>query len=370
MSHIFISFLFYNFLLIIFYNHYRRGDYYIKKSDLIFYTILFIAFGTYGGGEGDYLHYKERVQLYQSLYDVFYYNMMEVQYNYLAYLLDGNYNLWRLTIFSVQFLGLSWFLYKAKLNTYPVFMCLVSYWLFLSIYNRAGWGPVYFFMGVYLLIEKRNPLFLIAIALSYFSHTQILAVLILLPFAFINLKKWHFVLTFLLFGVVVTIIQNSFATIVSTGGVEGFEQGEYIGDKAKIYSESSIGAFGNSIGEYVIFILRYVPMGIIALTLIKTIITNPNKYLLYYKPYRGIINIVILAVILSLIVLFAQLGGGTFFYRILSMLLFPVAIILPYMQNTGTIKKRAFNKFILFFILCSELSYVKDLYYAYAGVNI
>ena len=155
MVHIIISFLFYNLLLIIFYRHYKKGDYYINKSDLFFYTILLIAFGTYGGGEGDYLHYKKAVENIHSLADVFYYTGMEVQYYYLAYLSEGSYTLWRFFIFSIQFFGLGWFLYKAKLNTYPILLTFTSLFLVTSVYGRVYWGVIYFFMGCYLLIEKR-----------------------------------------------------------------------------------------------------------------------------------------------------------------------------------------------------------------------
>ena len=366
MGHIALSLLFYNLLLSIFYYHYKRGHNYIKKSELVFYTILLIAFGTFGGGEGDYLHYKERVALFQNLYDVFYYDMMEVQYNYLAYLVDGNYNLWRLILFSIQFIGMSWFLYKAKLNTYPIFLCFVSYCLIMSVYNRGFWGSIYFFMGVYLLIEKKNPLFFIAIALCYFSHTQYVALLSLLPLAFFDLKKWHIVLVILLFGTAVIILGDLFSSFQNSSNIV---ENEYISKKALEYSESDLGAFGNSIGEYLIFILRYSPMALLFLSWLKMLFIKHDKYLGYYKPMRRVFNITNGVIVLSFIVLFANLGGGTYYYRILAMALFPVSIILPYMVNNGLLRKQSFNHYLFVFIIGSEMNYIKDLYYAYLGGN-
>lgn len=364
MSHIFISFLFYNLILIILYKHYKKGEYYIKKSDLFFYTILFIAFGTYGGGEGDFLHYQERVSLFQFLDDVYYYDMMEVQYNYLAYWLHGNYYLWRLVIFSVEFIGMSWFMYKAKLNTYPIFICFVAYCMILSVYNRGFWGGIYFFMGLYLLIEKKNPLFLIAIALCYFSHTQNIVLLALLPLGFIRFKSWHFLLILLSAGMIVVLLHDTFNNILDAGGIEG---ADYINKKMDDYSQSRISNFGNSIGEIVIFILRYVPMFIIVFSWITLVIKNRDKYLSLYKPYRGVINVTIGLIIIAIIILFASLGGGTFFYRVLSMALFPLSITLPYLFEEGVLRVRTFNFYIVFFIIGSELNYIKDLYYAYVG---
>lgn len=364
MTHIFLSFLFYNVLLIIFFRHYKKGDYYIKKTDLIIYTILLIAFGTYGGGEGDFWHYQERVALFRFIEDVYYYDMMEVQYNYLAYWLHGNYYLWRLVIFSVEFIGMSWFLYKAKLNTYPIFLCFVAYCLILSVYNRGFWGSIYFFMGLYLLIEKKNPLFLIAIALCYFSHTQNIVLLMLLPLGFVNLKTWHLLLLLLITGLLVTLLRDTFNNIINVGGIEG---ADYINKKMTDYSQSKLGNFGNSIGEFAIFILRHVPMFAIFISWVNIVVIKRNSYLSIYKPYRAVMNVTMGLVFLSLIVLFASIGGGTFFYRVLLMAFFPTAITLPFMFNCGLLKEKAFNIYIIVFIVGSELNYIKDLYYAFVG---
>lgn len=364
MRHILLSFLFYNILMIIFYNHYKRGHYYIDKPHLVLYTILLIAYGTYGGGEGDYLHYKESVEAFHSLFDVVNYNGMEIQYNYLAYLVGGNYNLWRLVLFSVQFVGMSWLLYRAGLNTYPVFLCFITICLVLYTYQRAYWGVIFYFMGLYLLLEKKNPLFLIIIALCYFSHTQNIALLALLPLGFINIKKWQLFLVIILIGVLATILKDYFIAYLNSGGIEN---ADYLNDKMQRYSEGGLGNFGNSIGEYIIFACRYVPLIIIVLKCLTMIFTNRKRYLYFTKPFRGIVNITIGLTITSLVVLFADLGAGTFFYRILSMTLFPIAILLPYLVENKTMRKQVFKGYVWVYILVAEMGYIKDVYYAYAN---
>lgn len=366
MGHIFISFIFFNFILIIIYNHYKKGDYYIKKTDLVIFTLLLIAFGTYGGGEGDYVHYKERIEEFHSILDVLYAGGMEKQYYYLAYLVDGNYNLWRLVVFSIQFIGMSWLLYKAKLNTYPILICFITSCLVTSVYGRAFWGVIFYFLGLYLLIEKKNPLFLIIIALCYVSHTQNIVLLAMIPLAFIDIKKWQILLLFLLFGVIVTLVKDTFVSLLDSGGVDG---ADYVNDRMQKYSEGELGNFGNSIGEYIMFAFRYIPVAIIVLVWIKVIIKNRKKYLSIDKPYRGIVNITIGIVLSSIILLFAKLGGGTFFYRILALACYPVTVLLPYMVDVKVMKKQTFNTYIWVFIIMSEIGYIKDLYYAYANGN-
>lgn len=367
MGHILLSFLFYNILLVIFYNRYNRGHYYIMKSDLVLYTILLIAFATYGSGEGDYLHYGEVVPMFQTLFDVTYYNGMEIQYNYLAYIVGGNYDLWRLVIFSVQFIGMSVFLYKARLNTYPIFLSFVTICLVLYTYQRSYWGVIFYFMGLYLLLKKKNPLFFIVVALCYVSHTQNMALLVLLPLGFIEIRKWELVVVFLFIGIIAVKLKEYFTIYLDSGSVE---DASYINSKARAYSEGDLGNFGSSFGEYVIFMFRYVPVALIILTWIKMILKRRILYLSFDKPYRGMMNITIGLMITSLVVLFASLGAGTFFYRIAAMTLFPISILLPYMVEQKALRKKSFNFYILIYIFVAELGYIKDVYYAYANGNL
>lgn len=362
MSHIFLSFLFFNVILFIFYNHYKRGHFYIKKSNLVLYTILLIAFATYGTGEGDYLHYKENVALFESMFDVMRYNGMEIQYNYLAYIVGGNYTLWRLVIFSIQFIGMSWLLHKAKLNTYPVFLSIITICLLLYTYQRSYWGVIFYFMGIYLLLEKKNPLFLIIVALCYVSHTQNIILLALLPLCFIDIKKWELLLVIVLIGTMAALLKDTLTNYLNSGGIE---DADYFNDKVEKYGEGGTNFFGGSVGEYAVFVLRYVPLGLIVLKLTVMIFQNRKKYLSFEKSYRGVMNVTLGLVITSIVILAADIGAGIFFYRILAMTLFPIALLLPFLVQKGVMKKSSYNTYIYVYIVCSELSYLKDFYYAY-----
>lgn len=366
MGHIFLSFLFFNLILIVFYRHYKKGEYYIKKKDLVFYTILLIAFGVYGGGEGDYLAYKTSVEEnFQSLFDVYYEDSFEIQYNYLAYIVGGNYNLWRLVIYSIQFIGMSWLLYKAKLNTYPFFICFISICLVMSVYGRAFWGAIYFFLGVYLLIERKNPLFLIIIALSYVSHTQNLALIALLPLAFIEFKRWHLLVIIIVFGTLVTSFQDLFTSFLDSGGVEG---ADHLNDKMQLYGQTGTQkAFGNSIGEVTIFILQHVPIVFLFLYLLKIFLMDNNRFAIINKPYRRVMSFIFALILISIIILISGIGSGALFYRVLDMVFFPITLLLPYLNEIGIIKKRTFKNIIALYIFVAELGYAKDLYYAFVG---
>lgn len=364
MGHIFLSGLFYNIILIILYRHYKRGEKYIKTKDLVFYTILLIVFGTWGSGEGDYLHYKERVETFNTLFDVTSVTGMEVQYNYLSYLVNGNYTLWRLVIFTIQFAGMSWFLYKAKLNTYPVYTSFVAICLLMYTYQRSYWGIIFYFMGLFLLIERKNPLYIIPIILCYFAHTQNVIVLLFLPFAFIDIKRWHIASMIAFFGVITSLFRDLFVSILNSGSNA---DSRYFNEKASLYGESNGNYLGGSIGENVLFILRYLPVIILAISWGYMILKDRKTYMACLKPYRSFINTVLGLVTLALLFFLSSLGSSLFVYRILSMTLFPIAILLPYFAENDRKKMESFTKYLWVYIVCSEISCIKDFYYAYMG---
>lgn len=367
MGHIFLSCLFFNLILIILYSHYKRGGYYVKKKDLILYTILFIAFGTYGGGEGDYFHYQELVEEFNTFEDVLFFTGMEKQYVFLSYIVGGDYTLWRFILYSIQFIGFSFLLYKANLNTYPVLLSFTSFCLVTSVYGRSFWGIIYFFLGIYSLIEKKNPFYLLAIVLCYLSHMSEIILLALSPLAFINIKKWHFLLIVVVFGSLVAIFKDTFTNLLNTGGIDA-DGADYLNGRLQHYGNAhSAGNFGNSIGERISMILRDSFVITILFTPVRLIFKSHNGYLSIYKPVRGIINISIGLIITALVVLAASVGSGTIFYRIFDMTFFPVSIILPCLWCSKFISKRRFDLYIYLFIFYSEYGYLKDLYYAYAN---
>lgn len=366
MGHIFLSFLFFNIILINLYGHYKRGNYYIKKSQLVIYIILFILFGTYGGGEGDYLHYKSLVEDFGAFNEVVYSTSFEIQYVFLSYCVGGNYTLWRLILYSIQFVGFGFFLYKARLNTYPVLLSFTALCLVASVYGRTFWGIVYFFLGVYLLIEKKNFYYLIAIALCYLSHMSNLVLIALLPLAFIKIKKWHFLFFLLSFSMIVALFKDSFIGFLNSGGVDA-DGADYVNSKLQDYGNREAKSyFGASIGMTISVLLRCFFVISILFVVVKLMFKKYDRYLTLYKPVRGIINISFGIILLSSVILSASVGGAPLFYRIFDLALFPVSIILPCLLTSNHVRKMTYDLYIYCFIIYTEYGYIRDLYYAYA----
>ena len=330
------------------------------------YIILFILFGTLGGGEGDYIHYKEIVESYHDYSDVLFFTGMERQYVFLAYIVGGNYTLWRFVLFSIQFVGLGFFLYKAKLNTYPVLLSFTSFCLVTSVYGRSFWGFIYFFLGVYLLIQNKNPLYLIAVLLCYVSHTSEIVLIALLPLAFININKWNILFFFLFSGLLVSIFKEKFTDLLNSGGFN-YEGADYINNRMLNYGNKEAESyFGKSIGQTITIILRDSYVIAILFSIIKLMFKNNIVYLTIEKPVRSIVNITIGITIIASIILAASIGGAVLFYRIFDMTFFPISIILPCLRYYNVFNKRKYDIYIFLFIFYTEFSYLIDLYYAYA----
>lgn len=327
--------------------------------------MVFIAFGTYGGGEGDYWHLKESVENCTTLTDVLFGGGMEQQYKFLAYWLDGNYTLWRLIIYSLQFIGMFSLLKAAKLNTYSFLLIFTTMCLVPSVYGRAFWGGIFFFIGMVLLINKRNPLFLLIMLLSYFSHTQNVLLIALLPLCLFNINKWHILLMVLLLGVVATAFKDYFTLFVDSGGIEG---ADYINSKVNEYSSDNVNvndSIINSIGELILFIIRYVPL-FVFLFYLSYLVIKSEKVALLATPFRRMIGFPILLFFFSLVLLRADINEN-YFYRCLVMMQFPISLIMSHMQDYKLLKKKTFLRYNYLFTLAFEFSYCKDLYYAYAG---
>lgn len=224
---------------------------------------------------------------------------------------------------------------------------------------------IFYFIGLFLLIEKKNPLFLVVIGLCYFSHTQNVALLALLPMGFIKLKSWHLIAIVPFLGLIAVYFKDYLLAIIDSGGIE---DADYLNSKIHTYGEGGTNYFGSSAGEFLLFVFRYVPMVVVVLTWGKMILTNKKMYNSLGISYRGIMNITLGLVIAAVIVLSASsLGIGIIFYRVLAMALFPLVLLLPYMVDKKMLKKRTFNKILLVYMFCSEYSYMKDLYYAYVS---
>ena len=246
-------------------------------------------------------------------------------------------------------------------------IAFTSLFLVTSIYGRVYWGVIYYFIGLYLFIENKKPLYLILVALCYVSHTSNLILIALLPLGFWELKRWHLVLIIVLFGSITSLFNDYFNLILDEGGIDG---ADYLNGKVNSYTTSGQFVFsywGNSIGEKIIFLLRHVPLIFVLFRIMKIFMGDNKEFKLFDKPFRRIIYVYIGVNLISFVFLFADMKTGTYFYRVLAMSFFPITLILPYLMVKKQMTKHSFNLYIILFLIASEANYLKDMYYAYVA---
>ena len=149
MIELFAVFFLHNILLLYLWGKSRIINRRIGKKNFLFLFVLFFALSILGLQSGDYNYYKELVQEInsgmssaQDVRDALLYLHMEPLYNYLAFLVNGNYLLWRAVVFGVSIVFLFLFARKIELDYWPFLFlfALINFRGF--IVGRMYWGDL------------------------------------------------------------------------------------------------------------------------------------------------------------------------------------------------------------------------------------
>lgn len=359
MEGIVLSFLLYNVIMWLIYSHYKRGEYKISNKNLIWFTVLFVALGTYGNHIGDYWRLNEVIELYGSTSTFDIGKSMEEQYYMLAKFVNGNYVLWRLVINAIAFIGLAFFLRKANMDNYPTLLLFAAMCLFWVAGHRGRWGYIYYYFGVFLFFKNKNPLYLLLAALSYFSHSSVVLLLALLPFSFFKFNRYLaiFAIIALVFGM--GFFQDYFDSIALNG-----LDNEYYSHKVETYAgQTANNFFGSSIGEYLQNFFSMVPMYLFMFYMSKKMLFDRSFTENMGREYNAVANVSIILFFVSIMAYFMNLGSGTIAYRILTMSTFPIIILYPYVLTAE--KERYVPKMTKWFFVSTELVYLFSTYYAF-----
>ena len=364
MAGLIISFIFYNFIVMLIYGHFKRGEYNISNNQLIFFTLLFIAFGTYGNHLGDYWRINEVIETYGVLSSDVIGVSMEKHYYLLAKLVNGNYVLWRLVINCVAFIGFAFFLRKSKMANYPTLLLFATMCLFWVAGHRGWWGYIYYYFGVYLFFRDKKYIYLILAAVSYFSHSSNILLIALLPIAFFKFNRFYTIVIIVVLILGLDKLQEYFDFMVG-GGVEN----EYYSHKLNTYSsQTANNYFGSSIGEYLQNFFTLVPKYLFMFYMLKSLLFNKKYMKCIRAEHNAIINISINLFLVSIAAFFMNLGSGTIAYRLFTMSTFPIFILSDFILN-GRYQKYKL-KMTYWFLISIELVYIFSIYYASIhGVN-
>lgn len=364
MEGLILSFIFYNIIVLLIYMHYKQGEYEVTTKQLIVFTLLFIAFGTYGNHLGDYWRINEMIEFYGKTPSDDFGSSMEKQYYALAKFVNGNYVLWRFIINCIAFGGLAFFLRKSKMANYPTLLLFATMCLFWVAGHRGWWGYIYYYFGVYLFFRDKKVIYLILVAFSYFSHSSNILLLLLLPIGFLKINRFYIVIVCLFISLGLNIFQEYF-NIIAESGIGN----EYYSDKLQTYSsQNANNFFGSSIGEYLQNFFILVPKYLFMFYILKQLLSK-KYYINNMRPEENAItHICIISFLVSIAAFFMDLGSGTIAFRLFTMSTFPILLLSNYFL-IGNKKKYKFKMMKCFFISI-ELVYIFSIYYASIhGVN-
>ncbi len=192
---------------------------YKEKNVYRIYFLFFVLFAVFAFHTGDFRHYYEGVN---EIYKFKAYSHMEEVYNWLVFLVKGNYYLWRLIVWSLFFILLYLTLKRMGTDNYLSLLFFVGMLLPSSVEGRYSLGMMILVYGFVLFLTSkgfRKILSCAIIIVSFFFHKSIILILLLIPLSFVKITKKRLVLMLLLFPVVLSLFNSAITSVFSQVGI-------------------------------------------------------------------------------------------------------------------------------------------------------
>ena len=357
--------MFYNFLILIIRNGYKRyGTTTIPIKSYLVLLILLIIFGIWGLQMGDFSHYEEIIERIYARsgdsYDIkgIWLSHMEPQYNYLAIFCKGDHILWRAIWQIIEFTGLFYLLSKLKMNNYEALYMVTLFSLQSITAGRVSWGIVYFWLGLYLFLETKEKKYLLFVAVSWLAHTSMILLFALLPLILIKPSKKLVILTLFLMPAFIYLFEYVMTNlnIISTDN----ELLEYKLDNYTNTEYETTSAFGGSGMSNIAFLLHKPALYVTIFMFISTFVKNRINLTESQKRFMTLWGAVL---IFTIAALFANVGSASYYQRYTMMLYLPT-LLLFYKASGEELKDRSlFRKCLFILWLSYNFEYIKAMYY-------
>lgn len=193
-----------------------RGCTRLRTRTLSFFILLYAISITFAFDSSDFFSYADLFNsgLYKSLDDVH-----EPIYDWLAYVLDYDYIVWRVLIWGIASFILYILIRKLKLENRNMFLALTLFGFGIDVYTRGILGHIMMLLGIVIFSYKEvNKRFFVTVFglflffTSYFFHKSmyiniLFALVAFYPFGKKNVKFSLFVFPLLIF-VVTYLVDN------------------------------------------------------------------------------------------------------------------------------------------------------------------
>lgn len=365
-----IVFVLHNLLLLFLWSHSKRSVDLISKRNYRKLLYIYFLLSLLGMQSGDYLHHAELIEeVYldmnnsSDIQETMVYYHMEPIYNYLAFLFEGNYILWRSVVFGLSFVIIFWFIKRLALDywTFFFFFTLICFSGF--IIGRLYWGVALFFCSIAYVRKTQNYWFLFFSFLSIFGHKCLYVFPVFLPFAFMKLNRKSLVLMGCLFSVMIIALKYVFADLtIFASFSEGFTRS--VISYSEMDSDTADAIFGQSLGERLIYVTEFLSTTILSVYTILHIIRR-KVVLPDYIHAMLMLSLAFLLFALS----FAICGfeSGTFAWRYITISWFPLVFVICFFVENGIMNKtiRNISTTLLFFSF--EMALLLPLFYEYVS---
>lgn len=349
-------------------NSIKNKTRYIVESNYKFLLLIFIFYGTFGICYGDYWGYGQLVENAYKTYLSYHgeewdrYIHMETIYNYLAVLCQGNYHLWRLCWFSVQFCGIFFLLKKFGCNNYEAFYVFALFPLQSICGGRVSWGIAFFWLGLFAFLKFKKLKYLFFLVAAAFSHTSMLLLFVLLPLMFVNVNK-KIVITFIVLvptlavalGDMLETMMDNLALMSSLSSASTLES------KISMYQNDANEAYwGQSFGEFIHLLVSRLPLYYLVCRVLYDYFRGKINF---DSSGKKLFNITFFLFAYTCVVLIAELGNASFYGRFFVMLYLPI-YVLTYVMNRGYyMRKIDYRCCVYLFFLSFVFLYMKAIYY-------
>lgn len=334
----------------------------LTRKQIIKVLFIMVGLSIIGLQRGDYFGYKELVEEAYSIlntrtdYDGYFH--MEMQYNYLAYYLGGNYILWRFIVYGLQYFLLFWLLKKIKYLDYNF---LYLYFIFAftnSIVGRSSWGHMLLVCMMIYSNYTSNLCYRALSFLSIFSHKFLIVPLFVSFLSFFKLNKKKLFLSFFLIPLLSYYIDIIFVDLLI---LEDFQEGLSLSVSCYVDDPTSSNIWGNSIGER----LSYFPgriclLCIVAISIYKTIIKKKSieNHIQGLVPYIYILSLFVIVFAIN------KFGDATFAIRFFDAMYLPAAFVLYSLRKNEHISIRVFNFLQSLMLISFEMFFLVLIYYS------
>lgn len=306
--------------------------------------------------QGDFFHLMRIVQDYDFTPGA--YNYGEKVYGWITRLVNRNYLLFRFFVWGLAYL--LFYLTSKRFGISPIYTIAVLFatHVITFSYARVSLAMALFFYGASFLCKPAKNHFLgyllgvLLILTSRYFHNSAVIMIVMISMLIVPLKKWSFILAFLLIAVFSYILRDYFSIYAST------LDDSIISAKIYAYSDQKVeGGLASQILNLLEYSSFLLPFFICILHAFKknNIQRMPISILRLMKITFGL-------VLVAFVFLMFGPGYRTFFYRILFMTMIPLAIMVPILYNKGIISYSNYMICLFSGILFSFTRYLYEVY--------